>query len=107
MRVLIAIMICASVSACGASASPTIEQTKNGVEAHAQCIDRAVKKLNAESDTLEEQMQFVRRECAGARKNALSLDAVPIFEDTVPQYDSMQADLARALIASKYGELTR
>ena len=106
MRVLIAIVICTSVSACGASASPTFEQTKNGVEAHAQCIDRAVKKLNAESDALE-QMQFVRRECAGARKKALSLNAVPTFEDTVPRYDSMQDDLARALIASRNGESTR
>jgi hypothetical protein len=83
---------------------PDFEQTSAAVLAHARCIDETVKTSDVSTGTIEEQAKRIQQSCSSERDKALNLQAVPVFEPTVEQYDELHGGLASNLIAAKRKE---
>jgi hypothetical protein len=80
---------------------PPFEDIQTAVVEHARCIDDAVDGLDLSAGSIDDQLEIVRQDCSQERQRALRLKAVPVFEDTLEEYDTMQDGLAEALIATR------
>ena len=103
MKVFVVLSGIALIGACDAQsvAMPPFEDIQTAVVEHARCIDGSVDDLSLFTGSREDQLEIVRGDCARERQRALRFNAVPVFEDTVEEYDAMQDGLAASLIETR------